>query len=603
MNYLYGDSTPSPLKSNFLEFLRDALDFMVFAVQADERVKQTREHISTLRTEADEEMARLDAFVALVTRTIEEAPKGGPNSPTAKLASDLVTASANTLQATSRMVREKLTADIARADAQEAAEREACFKALGVLLVPHDPPDATVTSTLKLAPSGAYEVEIEGSAGFGASWRFDGAVADSPLWSTPLHVERLVPQLEIRAPQVAGWLSKKVELRALRLEKHVVVEVANDGEKTSWKLRAEPLFDSGFDVEVVGRKITEVSRVAGRDDASVGPFELHDEDAPKLVELTEKLRASLGELKRNHLLEATFDDEDFRALPTFTVFVERLVAMMGPIVREIADRSLLPTELVIRRLLANDRREEIFVTRSALYTKYMPLPEAQREHFKPLGLENPSGRRYSETPAAAPRPTRSELPPSIPPEPISLPPEAVPPPLPISKVPHPEALPDAHPQSGEIAAFQPRPDGHESARTEGKNEALVAALKKIVGLAKKGNADDAYREYGELFSSAAFSDYRPEDQRQALRLMVLSKAASQTTERVVEAHRAAAARLRALVELFKDPADYEMLGVSQTILSDADAAKATFREGLELERERNPQSELCGNLMRRLSSL
>jgi hypothetical protein len=38
MEFLYGDSTPSPLASNFLEFLRDAIDFGVFALHIDDEI-------------------------------------------------------------------------------------------------------------------------------------------------------------------------------------------------------------------------------------------------------------------------------------------------------------------------------------------------------------------------------------------------------------------------------------------------------------------------------------------------------------------------------------------------------------------------------------
>src|SRR5207248_2719364 len=54
MNYLYGDSTPSPLKSNFLEFLRDDIDFGVFALLADDRIRLGREQVESLRQKADE---------------------------------------------------------------------------------------------------------------------------------------------------------------------------------------------------------------------------------------------------------------------------------------------------------------------------------------------------------------------------------------------------------------------------------------------------------------------------------------------------------------------------------------------------------------------
>ena len=35
MSYLYGDSSPSPLESNFIDFLRMAMDFCVHVVLSD----------------------------------------------------------------------------------------------------------------------------------------------------------------------------------------------------------------------------------------------------------------------------------------------------------------------------------------------------------------------------------------------------------------------------------------------------------------------------------------------------------------------------------------------------------------------------------------
>ena len=81
-----------------------------------------------------------------------------------------------------------------------------------------------------------------------------------------------------------------------------------------------------------------------------------------------------------------------------------------------------------------------------------------------------------------------------------------------------------------------------------KNEELVTSLKKIVTLIKGGNIDEGYRGYAGLFASPAFAEYRPEDQRQALRLMVLKKSPPAPTDAILDAHRVALARIKALVE-------------------------------------------------------
>ena len=134
------------------------------------------------------------------------------------------------------------------------------------------------------------------------------------------------------------------------------------------------------------------------------------------------------------------------------------------------------------------------------------------------------------------------------------------------------------------------------------NEELVRSVKEIIGRAKGGDTDSAYRGYRDLFASPAFAGYRVEDQRQALQLMVLMKGAPKpATPAMVDAHRAAQGILVALVASHAEPSDHELLGICHVILGDEASASTVFRAGLALERERDPQSKLCGSLMKRVS--
>jgi len=136
------------------------------------------------------------------------------------------------------------------------------------------------------------------------------------------------------------------------------------------------------------------------------------------------------------------------------------------------------------------------------------------------------------------------------------------------------------------------------------NEALVNAVKHIVALLKNGDADEAYSGYRDLFGGPEFSTYRPEDQRQALKLMILTKSApSAPTPAMVEAHRAALAPLTELVSAIGEPADHELLGICHVVLGNEESASNIFKAGLAIERERDPGSDLCGALMRRVSML
>lgn len=136
------------------------------------------------------------------------------------------------------------------------------------------------------------------------------------------------------------------------------------------------------------------------------------------------------------------------------------------------------------------------------------------------------------------------------------------------------------------------------------NEALVQAVKEIVSLARSGKLDDAYQRYEKLFGGSDFGAYKPDEQRQALKLMVHAKSGGDAANPAkVAAHRAAMAPLTKLTAEHGEPADYEMLGLCHLAAGDEAKASEAFRAGLSIERERNPQSDLCGALMKRVSLL
>lgn len=134
-------------------------------------------------------------------------------------------------------------------------------------------------------------------------------------------------------------------------------------------------------------------------------------------------------------------------------------------------------------------------------------------------------------------------------------------------------------------------------------EELVNAVKQIVSTSRGGDAEASFDGYRELFSQPWFSQNRPEDQRQALKLLILAKRTGAPSEKLIEAHRAAVIPLSELVSSLNEPDDLEMLGICHLVLGNDEAASNLFRQGLTLERERNPASDLCGRLMTRISAI
>jgi len=170
MNYLYGDSTTSQLKSNFLEFLRDALDFCVFVLQADAKMKAGRVQIRVYGEEADAESQRLERFVNAVQGTVITAQKGEPSSPTARCGERLTQLITQTHQQSLAGIKQMLAEAVAKIEAEESATRDACVNALALLLAPHDPPETTNTTRLGLLESGHYDATLDGKADPALEW-------------------------------------------------------------------------------------------------------------------------------------------------------------------------------------------------------------------------------------------------------------------------------------------------------------------------------------------------------------------------------------------------------------------------------------------------
>src|SRR5262249_13988605 len=106
MIYLYGDSTPSNLRANFLEFLRDSLDFCVYMLQADSRIQRGRERMDAMRAQATLEVQELETFGKAVVATIKTTPKGATDSPANECATRLASLTGDAVRASINDVNE-----------------------------------------------------------------------------------------------------------------------------------------------------------------------------------------------------------------------------------------------------------------------------------------------------------------------------------------------------------------------------------------------------------------------------------------------------------------------------------------------------------------
>jgi hypothetical protein len=392
MTYLFGDSSPSNLQIDYIEFLREALDFSVAVLAAHERMMQGAARAILVKKEGDAEVQRLESLGAVVARAVEAFDIGADTSATAACAQALLRGAVETVRSSIDRVRASGASDVAAIEEEARRDRERCVEALGGFLKRHDLPQMTSELRLQQEAGTGYAARLYVRALENVQAVLDLDVPPSHLFGTVARVDKLVERLEVHAPETGGWLRKEVKLRPQRLDKEFVTAIVAGAKVTMIQLRtAADGTGVGFDLSVPEDAVRVSLRRVGESNGEAPPFDLDETDSAKIRDLKDKMLASTVELKRARraLVEAAFGDKPLGEARDPKVIVERLVAEMAPVVREIAKRSLGPTELVLKRQTGDGRREEIFVSRRDLQVKLRGLGPAARAVFAPLELGEP----------------------------------------------------------------------------------------------------------------------------------------------------------------------------------------------------------------------
>jgi hypothetical protein len=448
--YLYGDSTPSPLKIDFIALLRDVVDFGVAVLQCDVRLADTAERAAAFAVATEREVEGAEALVAEVSRTLDHAPTADPQSLPGRCAVRIRQGAIDTVRSEVEAARAAVAGENARVIKEAERERQTCAKALSDLLLRHELPDET--SVLHLQASGAqYKAELHGHAPWGLDWVATLEIPPASPLAQVLRVERIAERLEVQAPEEAGWLRKETKIRPQRLDRLYLVQLTIDPAETLIKLRAAPEgTGGGFDLSFrrEPRRIYLV-RVGEGDATTDAPYEIEGEDANKLRLLQENLTVLTVTANKKAIASASLDGTAVDQLDNPRVLVDRIVAHVAPTVQEIGRRSLAPGELALKRRVSETHREELFVSRAELEQKLQPLPARVRRVFDPLGLARPGVSRPPAPPLTL-NPAASHAPPAV------APPSAPPAPPPILVTPTPGSV-TVTPLPSSVAAPPPVP--------------------------------------------------------------------------------------------------------------------------------------------------
>lgn len=402
MAHLYGDSSPFPYDVDYIDLLRHAVDCSVQLLSAQHAIEVVRERARQLAQAQEAQRLELSAFW--------DSMRQSPSVQSVK--SERAALSMSRVLEAARAALDEEMAGLERETAKETSQEqvvieravETAGRAVESLLLTHDVPETSLGLRL-LAEEESVAAEVAVQTPFGLDAVIALLVPPGHEWSRPRRVGDLQPGLEISLPQESGWLSKRVELTPVKLDRLYVSAVTLNEVHASIALRKNAASGEGYQLRVTFEETPRVvlDRLLEEGEAHT-PLALEGEDRIRVLKLWGRISETTASLpaRRQRLLAATFEGVQLARIENPAAIAERLIAQLAPTVREIGRRSGAPSELVLRRDLGQGRREEIYVTRGELEQKIQVLPPDFRAAFAPLELSAPTSAGDGGTTRAVP---------------------------------------------------------------------------------------------------------------------------------------------------------------------------------------------------------
>src|SRR5688500_809908 len=115
MEFLYGDSTSSPLATDYVDLLRKAIDCCVVVLQAEQRMGVGIARRRHLESRAEQDVLRLRELEKTVTRSIALVVEGAtPDAPVARCSDVIARAVSGAVASSEGDIQNGLSAELQR---------------------------------------------------------------------------------------------------------------------------------------------------------------------------------------------------------------------------------------------------------------------------------------------------------------------------------------------------------------------------------------------------------------------------------------------------------------------------------------------------------
>ncbi len=387
MRFLLGDSTDAGLEVNYLQVVKDVIDCSVGLLEHEGMMATAGDRRRTLERDATIVMAALKELGERSTELAEAVAKEHHENSIGRCAEAIVASTRVTVETELADVRAVLAADLAKVAQDDQALRAKGAEGIDKLLRAHELPAAERITEVTWAAASVTAV-MRQKTPYGVEATVGLEIPAGSELTVDLRVDRLAEHAELATLEVGGgWLKKSDKLVPYKIGRYHVVKVtAGAAGDTVVRLRATAdLTSAGFELVRQASGEVAVETVTGE---PVRELTIDPAQRGAVVALVTKLDAAVRGLadRKTGLVQVTVDGKAVAEQARSGVLAERLIHAIAPTVKRIAAHSRNPDELVLRRMLGEDRREEIFVPVADLTRRWAKLPDAARDVFAQLGL-------------------------------------------------------------------------------------------------------------------------------------------------------------------------------------------------------------------------
>ena len=384
MAILYGDSTLFPYEENFIEISKNLLDCCVSLFSTQHIIAMSLANIRERELHRKTEGNKLEALLDATRRAVATAT----GERARKISSQVFDAAKAVIDREVADLEAQTTQENAASRAAGEEAKQATHRIVEAFLLRHDL-HKTTTELRLVATEKGYAAKTWVVTPFGVEALFTVVIPPQSDWNKPRRVSDISAGVEVQMPLSAGWISKRIELQPVRLDKLVISELSIGEEKTTLSLRKTATTGSGYLLEIFSASPPQATIATLGEDGlpSETARTLAGDDYAHVLRLWSKLLPStVGLDRRQAMLSATANKKPLHESDMPEAIGLRLIQNLTPILKEIAKRSLAPGELILRRDLGEGRREEIYATKAELYEKIKGLPEPFQLLFAPLEL-------------------------------------------------------------------------------------------------------------------------------------------------------------------------------------------------------------------------